>query len=181
MIPEKHVSPPHREEGSAVRGSEEPSGSRRGVVVAKRRIVSIVAILILAIIIPTFFLFKSQSPRVHLPDGTVTAVEIADSPEERRIGLSEHIFLDPDRGMLFLLDDLSRPAFWMKDMDFPIDIVWLRDGIVVGIEPNLQPATVENPPSVRSNGEINQVLEVNAGFALEHGLKTGQTLDIKLP
>lgn len=118
---------------------------------------------------------------VVLPDAAVVKAEIADDAEERRIGLSEHVFLDPDRGMLFLFDEPSRPAFWMKDMDFPIDIIWLRDGTVIGIEPSMPVSTDVNPPSVRPIDDINQVLEVNAGFALKHGLKPGQTLDIKLP
>ncbi len=170
MIRDNIVSPPHREEGV-------------GVVVAQRRAATVVAIavfLVLAIAI-LFIRFKSPHPTVHFPDGTVVSVEIADSPEERRVGLSDHIFLDPDRGMLFMLDGLSRPAFWMKDMKFPIDIVWLRDGIVVGIEPSMPVSTDMNPPSVRPNGDINQVLEVNAGFALKHDLKPGQSLDINLP
>lgn len=144
-----------------------------------RRVTAIVVVL--AILVPTIFLLRPHGPRVRFPDGTVIAVEIADSAEERRIGLSGHAYLDADRGMLFLFDGLSRPAFWMKGMDFPIDIIWLRDGTVVGIESSLQPAEVGIPPSVRPIGDINQVLEVNAGFAFEHGLKTGQTLDIKLP
>lgn len=135
----------------------------------------------LAIATTAILIAIESYPTVRFPDGTVIAVEIADDVDERRIGLSNHIFLDPDRGMLFLLDGPSRPAFWMKDMRFPIDIVWLRDGIVVGIESNLQPSTDENPPSLRPIDDINQVLEINAGFALEHGLKTGQTLDINLP
>lgn len=135
----------------------------------------------LAIATTAILIAVESYPTVRFPDGTSIAIEISDDAEERRIGLSNHIFLDSDRGMLFLFDDLSRPAFWMKDMDFPIDIVWLRDGTVVGIESDLQPTTVENPPSVRPNDDINQVLEVNAGFALRHGLKPGQTLDINLP
>ena len=146
------------------------------MVVANHRVVTIVAILILTALISTFFLLKSSHPTVRLPDGTVIAVEIADSPKERRIGLSDHIFLDPDRGMLFLLDGLSRPAFWMKDMRFPIDIVWLRERVVVGIQPSLQPTTVENPPSVRPASDITEVLEVNAGFAAKHHLKIGDEL-----
>jgi len=162
MNHEKHVSPPHREEGS-------------GVVVA------ILAVIFIPILIFFFLVATEQYPTVRFPDGTVIAVEIADDVEERRVGLSEHIFLDPDRGMLFLFDEPSRPAFWMKGMDFPIDIVWLSGGRVVGIESDVQLSDETIPTSVRPMVDIDQVLEVNAGFASEHGLKTGQTLDIKLP
>ncbi|MEI6511442.1 MAG: DUF192 domain-containing protein [Candidatus Uhrbacteria bacterium] len=138
-------------------------------------------LIVFYLIVWIFGLWKTPHPTVRFPDGTIISVEIADSPEERRIGLSDHVYLDQDRGMLFLFDDLSRPAFWMKGMRFPIDIVWLRDGIVVGIEPDMPVSTDVNPPSVRPNGDINEVLELNAGIAAEHGLKRGDSLDIQLP
>ena len=149
----------------------------------------IVIILVFAAIVGTVELFTSPTGILHwgsqaivrIDDGTYVYAEIADDAEERRVGLSEHVFLDPDRGILFLFDEPSRPAFWMKDMDFPIDIVWLSDGTVVGIESDVQPSNETIPPSVRPIVDIDQVLEVNAGFAKEHGLKTGQMLDIKLP
>lgn len=130
----------------------------------------------LAIVTTAVLIATEQYPTVRFPDGTVIAVTIADEAEERRVGLSNYIFLDPDRGMLFVFDVPSRPAFWMKNMDFPIDIIWLRDGTVVGIEHGLQPATIENPPSVRPTSDIGEVLEVNAGFALTHHLKIGDAL-----
>ena len=144
-------------------------------------VVAILAVICIPILIFFILIATDQYPTVRFPDGTVIAVEIADDAEERRVGLSEHIFLDPDRGMLFLFDEPSRPAFWMKDMDFPIDIIWLRDGTVVGIESDVQPSDERIPPSVRPMADIDQVLEVNAGFASKHGMKTGQMLDIKLP
>ncbi len=149
----------------------------------------IVIILVFAAVVGTVELFTSPTGILHwgsqaiirIDDGTYVYAEIADDPEERRVGLSEHVSLDPDRGMLFLFDEPSRPAFWMKDMDFPIDIVWLSGGTIVGIESDVQPSDQTIPPSVRPMADIDQVLEVNAGFAAKHGLKTGQTLDIKLP
>ena len=146
-----------------------------------RRAVATGSVLALAMIPLVASLLKAPHATVRFPDGTVIAVEIADSAEERRIGLSGHAYLDADRGMLFLFDEPSRPAFWMKDMKFPIDIVWLRDGTVVGIESDVRPTTDEKLPKVRPNDDINQVLEVNAGFVREHGLAEGDSLDIKLP
>lgn len=126
-----------------------------------------------------------RSPSVTFPDGAVVRVEIADSPEDRQTGLSEHIFLHEDRGMLFLLDGKGRPSFWMKDMDFPIDIIWISGETVVGIEENVPVLSsgVEDGEAARYTPElpVDHVLEVNAGFAAAHGLEPGQTLDIDLP
>jgi uncharacterized membrane protein (UPF0127 family) len=144
-------------------------------------VVAVLAVICIPILIFLFLIATEQYPTVRFPDGTFIAVEIADDAEERRIGLSEHIFLDPDRGMLFLFDEPTRPAFWMKDMKFPIDIVWLRDGTIVGIDRNLPVPADGTRELYMSEADSNQVLEVNAGFAKDHGLKMGQTLDIKLP
>jgi len=159
------------------------TGGQRSNVKGQRggRIVLFAFAIVVIVLFLTMWNEDRHRPTVRLVDGTVVSVEIADDAEERRVGLSEHIFLDSDRGMLFLFDEPSRPAFWMKDMDFPIDVVWLRDGTVVGIESDVPVVTDGTERTYKPAVEINQVLEVNAGFAAKHGLKTGQTLDIKLP
>jgi len=129
-----------------------------------------------------FFSPSFRSPTVTFPDGAVVRVEIADSSHERTTGLSEHIFLHEDRGMLFVFDGPAQPSFWMKDMDFPIDIIWILGETVVGIEENV-PVLPEgvaegDMPRYQPASPVDRVLEVNAGFASVHGLGLGETLDI---
>lgn len=113
------------------------------------------------------------------------AVEIAKTPAEQATGLGFRDFLGKDSGMLFIFEEKVSVKFWMKDMKFPIDIIWISGDKIAGIAENVQPPTgaadenltVYSPPE-----PVDYVLEVNAGFAAENGIKTGDkiSLDLKL-
>jgi hypothetical protein len=103
-------------------------------------------------------------------------VEVVDSEATRRTGLAKYESLPEDQGMLFVFESIGKPTFWMKDMVFPIDIVWIENGKVAGIEHNVNPEpgvaddslTRFNPPAA-----IRYVLEVNAGFAEANNILIG--------
>lgn len=99
-------------------------------------------------------------------------VDVADSEPARTNGLSGRDKLGDTEGMLFLFDAPGRPSFWMKDMRFSIDIIWIQsDGIVAGITHNVSPKTY--PKLFRSKTDIRYVLEISAGRAREVGLRVG--------
>ncbi|OGG47170.1 hypothetical protein A2671_01145 [Candidatus Kaiserbacteria bacterium RIFCSPHIGHO2_01_FULL_49_13] len=108
-------------------------------------------------------------------DDVEIAVEFADTPALRTKGLSGRELLEEGRGMLFIFENAGRYDFWMKDMHFPIDIIWISsDKKVVGITPSLSPETfpeVYYPPT-----DVPYVLEVPSGYAATHGLKEGDQL-----
>jgi uncharacterized membrane protein (UPF0127 family) len=105
-------------------------------------------------------------------DGASVRVEIADTDAERAQGLSGHAPLASDEGMLFVFPEEGRYSFWMKDMLFPIDILWLDSaGTVVHIERNVAPESY--PTSFTSDSLARYVLEVRAGFATEHEITVG--------
>ena len=87
-------------------------------------------------------------------------VRIADSLAERAQGLSGTAALAPDEGMLFVFERAGMYGFWMKDMYYPIDIIWLNDELrPVGITKNISPdtfPTVFYPPV-----PVRYVLEVS--------------------
>jgi hypothetical protein len=111
---------------------------------------------------------------------TVITYELADTPAKRSQGLSGRSQLSPDHGMLFIFSTPSEHAFWMKDMNFPLDIIWLKDNQVVDISQNvLPPENPSIPPVViRPKTEINQVLEVVSGFTSTHHIQIGDNLSI---
>jgi hypothetical protein len=95
---------------------------------------------------------------------------------ERDLGLGQRASLPANEGMLFVFDTPSEYAFWMKDMSFPIDMIWLdSDFRIVYIAPNVSPATY--PQTFSSTAPSLYVLETNAGYAQRNGLVVGQTLD----
>ena len=83
-----------------------------------------------------------------------------------------------NEGLLFIHEQTETPSYWMKDMQFPIDFIWLKDNQIVDITEN---APTEDPPTTYYTPKtpINQVLEVNAGYVAKQGLKIGQILDIQ--
>lgn len=101
-------------------------------------------------------------------------VEIASSWWTRIKGLSGREGLDVNHGMLFVFPFASVQCFWMVGMKFPLDIVFLRDDVVVSVFSNVPyPKGFTLPRVIRSRVPANHVLEVNAGKAAEWGIKEG--------
>ncbi len=106
--------------------------------------------------------------------GTEIPVEIARTGEERAKGLSGRPSLEPGQGMLFIFPEPGNHSFWMPDMNFPIDIIWITDGKVVGIEKNVSNEfDPKNPEFFTPPRPVKYVLEVNAGFADSHDIGIG--------
>lgn len=113
---------------------------------------------------------------VQLPKGIVYA-EVVDTPASRAQGLSGRSGLREKEGMLFVFDRPGRYGFWMKDMLFPIDIVWINEeGYIVHVENSVSPSTyaVTNPPQIFINDpDATYVLELGAGQAEKLGAHLG--------
>jgi uncharacterized protein len=110
-----------------------------------------------------------------LTSGPLTIpVSISDTPVLRKQGLSGRTTLPPNAGMLFMFDGPGTYSFWMKDMQFPLDIIWLSsDFRIVGIAEHISPATY--PHTFQSPPHTQYVLEVNTGYAQAHSLFIGQS------
>jgi uncharacterized membrane protein (UPF0127 family) len=108
-------------------------------------------------------------------------VQLADTPAKRQAGLSGIQNISDSEGMLFLFSTPSQPQFWMKDMNFPIDMIWINGNKIIGITDNVkpQPNTPDDrlilyaPPSV-----ADKVLEVNAGWTFRHDVWAGDTITV---
>ncbi len=104
-------------------------------------------------------------------------VEIVQTNETRARGLSGREKLKDHQGMLFVFDAPARHGFWMKEMKFDLDIIWLdQNGRVVGIKENFTPCTPNNCPSYKPLSEAVYVLEINAGLAQKYNIKEGSVL-----
>jgi uncharacterized membrane protein (UPF0127 family) len=117
-------------------------------------------------------LFSLGAPVLHIGDIPMR-VEIADTKETREKGLSDRKELDTVNGLLFVFDTTDYHGIWMKDMHFPIDILWISEdltviGIEEGVSPNSFPTTFRPPQPVR------YVLETNVHYADSFGIGVGQ-------
>jgi uncharacterized protein len=97
-------------------------------------------------------------------------------------GLAVKNQLRENEAMLFIFEESAKHSFWMKDMKFPIDIIWLDSvGKVVHIERNLQPcASVFICTSYSPSADSQYVLETVAGFAQRHNVNIGSDIDFEL-
>ena len=109
--------------------------------------------------------------------GEEIPVEVADTLKKRSLGLGKRTFLKKGWGMLFVFENRKPHRFWMKDMQFPLDIVWLDNHRIVHIIHNAKPAKSKVEPEVMSSQvPVNFVLEIAAGRAAKLRLKTGQRM-----
>ncbi len=111
-------------------------------------------------------------------------VEVADTEIFRNKGLGEKESLGENEGMLFVFEKENiTPSFWMKDMKFAIDIIWIDDEKIVQIDEDVQPPEPKTPSSALKmyspNQPVDYVLEVNAGYVNSNGVEIGDFLDLK--
>lgn len=141
-----------------------------------------VIVLIGILLYPSFSMTNQIETASSVRIGTTTiSVEIADTEELREKGLSGRPSLAESRGMLFLFATADRYAFWMPNMHFPLDIIWIDGTQIVGIDENVPPETnFEHPRMYRPPSPVNRVLEVPAGFAKSHGITIGETISYQL-
>jgi hypothetical protein len=104
--------------------------------------------------------------------GETISVVLADTEALRKKGLSGRESLAQDEGMLFIFPEDGKYAFWMRDMRFPIDILWLSDtGAVVYMVQNVSPETY--PENFAPYDPARYVLELPTGWAREHNVQIG--------
>ncbi|MDP3764034.1 MAG: DUF192 domain-containing protein [bacterium] len=119
---------------------------------------------------------KQSVPYVQIND-TKISVEIVETPAEVQKGLSGRTSLDASNGMLFIFSKADYYNFWMPDMYFPIDIIWINNNQIVDISHNVSnkfdPA---NPKFYLPIKKANYILEVNAGFSKKNNIKIGNTI-----
>ena len=117
-----------------------------------------------------------------LLDTQELSVEVASTSEEKVQGLSGRSGIGSD-GMLFLMDTPQVAVFWMKDMHFPIDIVWIKDRKVIGFVEDTPAPASETPdaklPTYSSKKLVDQVLELPAGYVKQHAVTVGSLFTIQ--
>ncbi len=109
-------------------------------------------------------------------------VEIANDSEKITKGLMFREGLDDDQGMLFIFEEQRIVQFWMMNMKFNLDIMWLDvNGKVVHIVENAEPCIDAAHTSLctyRPDAPGKYVLEVNSGFVKKHGIDEDSIMQI---
>lgn len=113
--------------------------------------------------------------------GEVTAA-LAESSQEWTLGLSAAESMPEDGGMLFVSEDANYESFWMRDMDFGLDIVFVGEtGAITSIHSVPAPGDDEGTEDQYTVSGFGQyVFEVNAGWTAERGISEGDILEFEL-
>ena len=110
--------------------------------------------------------------RIISVSGVRLYVDVADDPDEWKIGLSGKDMLPARRGMLFVFPRSDYYGIWMKDMKFPIDVLWIdKDGIIVDVKKHALPDSY--PDVYTPEKKAKYVLETISNFVDEHDILIG--------
>jgi len=112
---------------------------------------------------------------------TMVSAVIADNDTTRSKGLGGITNLPANQGMLFVFQTKQiTPTFWMKSMQIPLDFIWISNGKVVEITPNVPNPAPNTPDSqlklYTPSEPIDSILEVNAGFSIKNSVKVGDSV-----
>lgn len=101
-------------------------------------------------------------------------IEIADSDYETQTGLMYRQGMKDDQGMLFVFPDVAMHSFYMKNTEFPLDLIFIRDDMsVASFQENAPPLS---EAGLSSKVPVQYVLEVNAGLVKKWGLQIGDSV-----
>lgn len=141
-----------------------------------------IAVILIALLIFLFLFLilfplkeKNTTKTSVCIEKTCINAEIADTPEKRQLGLMYREKLNEKSGMLFVFPEENYHAFWMKNMKFPIDIIWIDGNYrIVHIEKDAQPC-IELCKSYFPKEKAKYVLEVSANFTEREGIRVNST------
>jgi hypothetical protein len=110
--------------------------------------------------------------------GQSIKVDLSITPAQQAQGLSGRLSLSQNEGMLFIFSKPDKYQFWMKDMNFPIDIIWITPDMKVAyIKKNALPRLYpETYGPGENDASAKYVLEVVAGFSDKNNLKEGDSV-----
>lgn len=146
-----------------------------------RLLIGLAVVIFFSILLATFIASdRRKASQVTINSGKFQ-VAIAKTDTQRQIGLSDTKSLPENKGMLFLFDQPGYYSFWMRQMKFPIDIIYIRGNKVTTVFSNVPPSTKNgNLPLYQPKDKSEKVLEVNAGVAKKYNIQEGSTVKINI-
>lgn len=141
------------------------------------KIIFILMPILILLILGTFFynLYKFSQPTAEIK-GHKFELFITKSDKDKQIGLSKHKSIKDGEAMIFVFDKEGLYPFWMKDMKFPIDIIFVNHNKIVTIYKNVP---TNNLTIYSSTESSDKVLEINANLSKKYGFKVGDSVLFK--
>lgn len=158
------------------------------ISISKALVVTVGILLFLSLVYYIYLFLQDKNNTLEIADynkqeitvgSQRLSVYLADSEAKKEIGLAGFDSLNDNEGMLFPYQPVQIPAFWMKNMKFAIDIIWIRDGKIVEITKNVPLELNKFDSELKRyypKEEIDQVLEVNAGWSEKNQIGVGDNV-----
>ena len=141
---------------------------------SRQFIITLVCVVLVFVVIITFLSTITYKSEVIL-NGKMFVVQVADTDYLLEKGLSGHEPLASNQGMFFIFEKPDKYGFWMKEMKFPIDIIWINSNFeIIHIEKSVRPDTY--PKIFYPSSKALYVLEIPAGQSLKVNLKIGNSV-----
>lgn len=137
-------------------------------------------IIIFTIGLKLYYAFYWPKATIKI-NNQVLNVLVANNIKHWQNGLGKFTDLGKYDGMLFVFPEVKQHVFVMRDMKFPIDIIWFKKGAIVDIAPNLplEPGRTEEQLTLYpARDESDRVLEIPAGYAQKFNYKIGDKLEV---
>ena len=139
-------------------------------------------LLVFTLILINFFIFSYQKKilteelKWKVNESKTLRLEISDNFHKRKIGLMNRQFLEKNKGMIFIYDNLEPVNIWMYKTFIPLDIIFLKKNKITKITPNAKPC-LDLPCKLYPSSEpVDMIIEINAGQAKILNLKVGDDL-----
>ena len=111
--------------------------------------------------------------------GTLVYAEVAESSSEKIRGLMYRTHLNETEGMLFVYDSERNLSFWMKNMEIPIDMIWLDSNLsIVHVEDSVPPCREDDCPTYTAPSKAMYILEVRANFTNRNDVQVGDRIKL---
>jgi uncharacterized membrane protein (UPF0127 family) len=140
--------------------------------------------LILGIILLILLILKIDSltstPHANINDH-IFSLYLATTAHDQEIGLAKFNKIGNNQGMLFIFDKPDYYSFWMKNIKFPIDIIFISGNRIVDIFQNVPvQKNNNNLPTYTTGEKADKVLEINTGLTNKYKIKIGDNVNLNL-
>ncbi len=134
--------------------------------------------LILYMIMPSMFCTKAADYKSYaLINKNKLFLEVANTPKKRIKGLMFIKNLPEKHGMIFLFEKSGKKTFWMKNVEIPLDIIFIDKGKIINIINNAKPCRQFPCPTYSSEKNADSAIEVNAGYCNKYKIKIGDEIN----
>lgn len=148
------------------------------------KIIIIFGLIILLVVGVIYFQVKGNQTMkttgsVKIGDHTFATETVKDA-EAQQIGLTKYNSIKEEQAMLFIFEQPGNYGFWMKNMKFSIDLLYINNDTIVSIVEKAEPVAkdADNPTIYQPEAPADKVLEINAGLVEKYAIKKGDKVEI---